>query len=42
VRSATKIGAQHVAAARALKVIVRGGVGVDNIDVAAAEAEGVA
>jgi len=41
VRSATKIGAQHLAAARHLKVIVRGGVGVDNIDVAAAEAEGV-
>ncbi len=41
VRSATKIKAQHVAAARNLKVIVRGGVGVDNIDVAAAEAEGV-
>ncbi len=41
VRSATKIRAQHVAAAKHLKVIVRGGVGVDNIDVAAAEAEGV-
>jgi D-3-phosphoglycerate dehydrogenase len=41
VRSATKIKAQHVAAGRRLKVIVRGGVGVDNIDVAAAEAEGV-
>ena len=41
VRSATKIKAQHIAAAKHLKVIVRGGVGVDNIDVAAAEAEGV-
>jgi D-3-phosphoglycerate dehydrogenase len=41
VRSATKIAARHLAAARRLKVIVRGGVGVDNIDVAAAEAEGV-
>ena len=41
VRSATKIRARHVAAAKHLKVIVRGGVGVDNIDVAAAEAEGV-
>jgi len=41
VRSATKIKAQHIAAAKNLKVIVRGGVGVDNIDVAAAEAEGV-
>jgi D-3-phosphoglycerate dehydrogenase / 2-oxoglutarate reductase len=41
VRSATKIKARHVAAAKSLKLIVRGGVGVDNIDVAAAEAEGV-
>jgi D-3-phosphoglycerate dehydrogenase len=41
VRSATKIKAAHIAAAKRLKVIVRGGVGVDNIDVAAAEAEGV-
>lgn len=41
VRSATKIQARHVAAADKLKVIVRGGVGVDNIDVAAAEADGI-
>ncbi len=41
VRSATKIGARHLAAAKNLKIIVRGGVGVDNIDVAAAEGEGV-
>ena len=41
VRSATTITARHVAAAKRLKVIVRGGVGVDNIDVGAAEAEGV-
>ena len=41
VRSATKIKARHVAAAKSLEVIVRGGVGVDNIDVLAAEAEGV-
>src|SRR5258706_1849309 len=41
VRSATKIKARHVGAGKNLKVIVRGGVGVDNIDVAAAEAEGV-
>jgi D-3-phosphoglycerate dehydrogenase len=41
VRSATKIRARHVAAAKSLEVIVRGGVGVDNIDVAAAEAEGI-
>ena len=40
-RSATKIGARHLAAGSRLKVVVRGGVGVDNIDVAAAEAEGV-
>jgi len=41
VRSATKIKAQHIAVAKSLKVIVRGGVGVDNIDVGSAEAEGV-
>jgi len=41
VRSATKIKAQHIAAAKSLEVIVRGGVGVDNIDVGSAEAEGV-
>lgn len=41
VRSATTLGAQHVAAAKRLRVIVRGGVGLDNIDVAAAEALGV-
>lgn len=41
VRSATKIQARHLAAAARLKVIVRGGVGVDNIDVAAAQARGV-
>ena len=41
VRSATKIEARHLAAGERLKAVVRGGVGVDNIDVAAAEAEGV-
>ena len=41
VRSATKIEARHLAAGDRLKVVVRGGVGVDNIDVAAAESEGV-
>ena len=41
VRSATTIKGRHLGAAKNLKVIVRGGVGVDNIDVAAAEAEGV-
>lgn len=41
VRSATKIREAQIAAAKQLKVIVRGGVGVDNIDVAAAEREGI-
>jgi D-3-phosphoglycerate dehydrogenase / 2-oxoglutarate reductase len=41
VRSATKVSARHLAAGARLKIVVRGGVGVDNIDVAAAEAEGV-
>lgn len=41
VRSATKVAARHLAAGDRLKIVVRGGVGVDNIDVAAAEAEGV-
>ena len=41
VRSATPIRARHVAAGTSLKIIVRGGVGVDNIDVGAAEAEGI-
>ena len=41
VRSATKIEARHLAAGHRLKIVVRGGVGVDNIDVQAAEAEGV-
>ena len=41
VRSATKIRARHFEAGKRLRVVVRGGVGVDNIDVAAAEAHGV-
>lgn len=43
VRSATKIRAQHIDAAKGgrLKLIIRGGVGVDNIDVKYAEAAGV-
>ena len=41
VRSATKVRARHLTAGKRLKIVVRGGVGVDNIDVAAAEAEGV-
>jgi D-3-phosphoglycerate dehydrogenase len=45
VRSATKVREAAINAAAGsgnLKVIVRGGVGVDNIDVAAAEANGIA
>lgn len=41
VRSATKIREAQIAAAKRLRVIVRGGVGVDNIDVAAAQREGI-
>src|SRR5437016_1046456 len=41
VRSATKITADVIRAARNLKVIGRAGIGVDNIDVAAATAAGV-
>lgn len=41
VRSATKLGARQIAAGRALRLIVRGGVGTDNIDVAAARARGI-
>ncbi len=44
VRSATKVRAQHIDAAKGgkLKLIIRGGVGVDNIDVKYAEANGIA
>ena len=44
VRSATKVRANHIDAAKGsrLKLIIRGGVGVDNIDVAYAEANGIA
>lgn len=42
VRSATKVTAEVLEAAKALKLVVRGGVGVDNIDVKAATAKGVA
>ena len=42
VRSATKVTAEVLEAAKALKLVVRGGVGVDNIDVKAAQAMGVA
>jgi len=44
VRSKTKVRAAHIDAAKgsSLKMIIRGGVGVDNIDVAYAEANGIA
>lgn len=44
VRSATKVRAQHIDEAKGgkLKLIIRGGVGVDNIDVQHAEANGIA
>jgi D-3-phosphoglycerate dehydrogenase len=41
VRSATKIDAEAVAAAPRLKVVARAGVGLDNVDIAAATARGV-
>ena len=41
VRSATKVTADMLAAAKKLKVIGRAGIGVDNIDVPAATARGV-
>ncbi len=41
VRSATKVTAEVIAAGTNLKVIARGGVGLDNIDVKAAEARGI-
>jgi D-3-phosphoglycerate dehydrogenase len=41
VRSATRVDAEAVAAAPRLKVVARAGVGLDNVDVAAATARGV-
>jgi D-3-phosphoglycerate dehydrogenase / 2-oxoglutarate reductase len=41
VRSATKVTARVIAAARQLKVIGRAGIGVDNVDIPAATAKGV-
>lgn len=41
VRSATKVDAEAIAAARRLKVVARAGVGLDNVDVAAATKAGV-
>lgn len=42
VRSATRLDAELITAARRLRVIVRAGVGTDNIDLAAATARGIA
>ncbi len=42
VRSATKVTKEVIDAASNLKLIVRGGVGIDNIDVKAAEEKGIA
>ena len=41
VRSATKVTKEVIEAGKNLKVVARGGVGLDNIDVAAAEARGL-
>ncbi len=41
IRSATKVDADVIAAARRLKVVGRAGIGVDNVDIAAATAAGV-
>ncbi len=41
VRSATKVDAEAIAAARRLKVVARAGVGLDNVDVKAATQAGV-
>ncbi len=41
IRSATKVTADVVAAAKNLKVIGRAGIGVDNVDIAAASAAGI-
>ncbi|WP_460774246.1 phosphoglycerate dehydrogenase [Microbacterium sp. GXF7504] len=41
IRSATKMDAEAIAAAPALKVIARAGVGLDNVDIKAATAAGV-
>jgi D-3-phosphoglycerate dehydrogenase / 2-oxoglutarate reductase len=41
VRSATRVDAEVLAAARSLKVVARAGVGLDNVDVAAATQAGV-
>jgi len=41
IRSATKMDGEAIAAAKGLKVIARAGVGLDNVDIAAATAAGV-
>jgi D-3-phosphoglycerate dehydrogenase len=41
VRSATKVTADLIAAAKALRVVARAGTGVDNVDVPAASARGI-
>ena len=41
IRSATKMDAEAIAAAKGLKVIARAGVGLDNVDIPAAPAAGV-
>jgi D-3-phosphoglycerate dehydrogenase / 2-oxoglutarate reductase len=41
VRSATKVDAAFLAAAPKLKIVIRAGIGVDNIDLAACKARGV-
>lgn len=41
IRSATKVDAQAIAAARKLRVVARAGVGLDNVDVSAATKAGV-
>ena len=41
IRSATKMDAQAIAAAKGLKVIARAGVGLDNVDIPAATAAGI-
>ncbi|MFD0306372.1 phosphoglycerate dehydrogenase, partial [Streptomyces sp. NPDC127119] len=41
IRSATKVDAEAVAAAKKLKVVARAGVGLDNVDVSAATKAGV-
>ena len=42
IRSATKVTADIIAAADGLKVVGRAGIGVDNVDIAAATAKGIA